>query len=129
VLTFRCNGTAIFNVRVSALDVFFSDDEWHDPVASEVGGMGAHACQLEFFTLAIITDAAGIPFTDDKMKFAAPTANDSKLYWHAFTMLRRWPPVPLLSVGSLDDKSQLHSMRCPCRTCPKTSLAASPASA
>ena len=68
------------------LDVFLSDDEWHEPVASEVCGIGAHACQLEFFTLAIVTDAAGAPFTDNKMKFVAPTAHDSELYWHAVIM-------------------------------------------
>lgn len=69
--------------------MFFCDDEWHEPVASEVGGMGARACQFEFFTNAIITDATGAPFSANEMKFAAPTAYDSILYWHAAIMLRR----------------------------------------
>jgi len=86
---FRGYGTAIVNLCISALDVFLCDDEWHEPVASEVGGIGARARQFEFSTLAVIADAAGAPFTANKMKFAAPTAHDSKLYWHALIMLRR----------------------------------------
>ena len=83
------HGTTIVNVCISPLDVFLCDDEWHEPVTSEVGGIGAHACQFEFFTLAVVTDAAGAPFTANKMKFAAPTAQNSKLHWHAVIMLRR----------------------------------------
>src|SRR6476660_8884117 len=81
--------------------------EWHEPVASEAGGIGAHACQFEFSTLAVIADAAGAPFTANKMKFAAPTAHDSKLYWHALIMRRRmgldsgsWRQIPITLIDT-----------------------------
>ena len=59
VFTFRCDGPTIFHICISAMDVFLSDDEWHEPVASEVGGVGAHACQLTFFADALVYGVDG----------------------------------------------------------------------
>lgn len=74
---FSLYGTAVVNLCVSALDVFFCDNEGNEPIRPEVGRIGTHTYQFEFLALTVIADVAGAPFSANEMKFAAPAAHDS----------------------------------------------------